>query len=659
MPTLTDDSLRTGECLEWDWTPALQQQAARMVREYSAKLPRDPREALAYALKQNGLRRRRTNTHGEIFPGIWNDQQWADSRVEMLEEINQRLGSEVALSCSWLLSSTGYVPSPCGVPAHKQDVGQVNDATARAFDAIAAVTKYMYSLPKAKDFSVSIPKQSTMAFEQYLTGNEGLLHRAMYLLSYALFSDQIKDLAAAEDWWTLGSVGKDGRLPMHIMMSVNYRMQPRQAKELEFDSSGRLKNVVWKQREVKDAAGVYRIMDFATPLKGWGGTSMRGRSINQCSGSSGMYLGIHQYRHRKPIYSHCGVFEFANPREIIRRCRKDFEEVADDDFSFDSWDFSAMEASNDSVAFENSTVKGWKEAGRPEWEINYARAVHYSPYLLTDDDPRREPPLPVQLKGRLATPSMENDLGTRSGEDDTDLGNKGRGLPIYGQGIFDVGGFGPQANYHRTFRSFFEEFGDKFIMQGRRVPGAHYAIGGNCGDDCFTYGRKEYAHRLNEWFKQLAPRFSIAKEFDTQFLGWRIFTDGRIAYPYEGKALSNKCSPERFCTSPMRRDTWPLGCEGWYQHYSECPLFPELLSAADKVMSRNYGTTIMQLARSAKLAGGSAVPTSMMDALFLNDPSVILWGRVKESDLNKEVVQFGRFYLTANPSLVSKIIGDS
>lgn len=657
MPILDEEAVADGSCLEWEWGPEIKSKAEKLVKAYARKLPANPREALAYALKQNGLRRRRTSTRGEIFPGIWNDQKWADTRVAALEEIRVRLGPEVALSCSWVLSSTGYVPSPCGVPAHKQDVGEVNAETIAVLDGIAAVTSYMYSLPRAAEYSVSIPRLSTMGFEGYETGNEGLYRRAMYLLSYALFSDEIKDLAEREAWWELGSVGSHGRLPMHLMMSVNYRMQTRQAKSITYSSSGKIDHVEWKQREVRDAAGDYRIMDFSTPLRGWGGTAMRGRSINQCSGSTGMFLQLDEYGHRKPIYKECAVFEFSDPIRQVRACREAFEELKDSDFGFASWDFSAMEASNDSIAFENSTVKGWKKAGLPSWRIKLAKAVHYSPYLLTDDDPLRQPPLPVQLKGRLAVPSIENDLGTRSGEHDTDTGNKGRGLGTYGTGIFETGGFGPQANYHRNFESFFEEFGPAFIMQGKRVPGAPYAIGGNCGDDCFTYGSVEYAHRLNEFFKHLAPRFVISREQDTQFLGWRIYDDGSTE-PYEGRMISNKCCPERFCTSPMRRDTWPLGCEGWYQHCMQNHMFPELLACIDKVMLENYGTTIMGLARSAQVTDLSNGGLSLMDQLFLNDPSTIMWGRVREEALNKDLVGFKKFYLTANPSLVQQIIGD-
>lgn len=369
---------------------------------------------------------------------------------------------------------------------------------------------------------------------------------------------------------------------------------------------------------------------------------MRGRSINQITGTTGQFLGWREMGYRKPYYRSCPVFKVPDIPARVRDCFTQFADVEDREFT--SWDFGGMEKSQDSYVYEKGNVAGWRDAGLPAPIINLKRAIHYSPYLLTDDDPKRDHVLPVQLKGRLATPDVLNDLGKRSGEDDTDDSNKDVGCGIYNTGVFEVGGYGPLAKNHRTVESFMEEFGDRYVLQAKRVPGAKYMICGNAGDDCLMLGSHKITLALQEWFKGLAPQFDIGLEKDVQFLGYTVKNDG-TSYPYPGKFFSNKLSPERFYTSPMRRDNWPLGIYGWLQHHSNSPYYPLMRRILDQRTVEAYGVTVEQLANSFAAKGMASINLNMADMLFLNDPTTLQWGRVSEDELSSDVLGSSDYYL--------------
>lgn len=629
---------------------SLIERGRQWLKRFVTHVPQEPRAALAHALKQNALARRRTTTFGEVLPGMRNDLKFAQMRVRILEKVAKRLGKDIALECSWLLSSTGFVPSPCGVPSTVPDTGTLTNQMMRVIRSIRWMAKRHYR-DLDPEYSVSIPKKSTFGYPYYTTGDEGLLIRCAYIMNYLCFSDEIKELAEKEDWVRLATADlHSGRLPMQAMMSVNYRLQPSQAQELLYQGD-KLVGAKRKERIVMDAAGQYRAMDFAVPF-GEPLISERARAINQCSGGFGQYLQLRETGHRRPYYGTCAVFKL---RDIPKRAQQFAAEFSDvPDFEFASWDFGGMEKSQTSILYEQGNVAGWRDAGMPAWFVNMRRAVHYSPYLLTDDDPKRPKPLPIQLKGRLCTLSTENDLGKRSGEDDTDTGNKDFGFGIYNEGVFEVGGYGPVAKNHRNVESFMEEFGELYVLQGRRVPGAPYGICGNSGDDCLTGGSRKISLALDEWFKGLKPVLDIRRERDTQFLGCEVKNDG-TAYAYLGKFYSNKLSAERFYTSPMRRDNWPLGIYGWLEHYASNPLFNDALDILNEETALTYGTTVKQLADAYAAKEATGLQLNMADTLFLHDPSTLQWGRVDYPELSGTKGLYPQFYLNVPPEWVAII----
>lgn len=570
-------------------------------------------------------------------------------RKALLNKVLAVFGEEMAITCSWVMCETGQFPSPGGVPSTVDSIPSPSPAVQRCLKAIEWFVQDHYS-HRDDDVSLSIPKKSTIGYPYYSTKEDGLYMRSAYLQSYQEHINEIRDLCAEKKWVQLGTTGANGRLPMNAMMSVNYRTQPMQAREIKHNRSG-ITHLGYKQRKVMDAASQFRVMDTRLDYDDLCQT-MRARAINQCAGTIGMLLQGNEVGYRHSYYTRNAIYKAPDIPARVKQFRQQFSDI--EDFAFASFDFGGCEKSQDHLVYSHY-LAGMRKANVSEAMINLVEYVHYSPYLLTDDDPKRAQPLPTSLHGQLCKPSVLNDLGKRSGEHDTDDGNKDVCMGIYAEGVFEVGGFGERAKHHRTFDSFMEEFGSKYVMQGIRVPGAHWAIGLNCADDCLQGGERKYRYALAEWYKGLAPQFDIQIEYDTQYLGFMVKDDG-TCYPYPGKFFSNMFSPERPWTSPMRVDNFSLGIFARLQHHASSPYYPELLRIMNETTLEFWGTTVEAIAENYVPKNLVGTPLNMADMLYLHDPTSLQWGRISAEDVSPQILKAVDYYLNAPPETVSRIL---
>lgn len=604
--------------------------------------------AMAHALRQNALRRVRTpDPEAEALPGYRAGRTSHIVREEILERLNALGGPDLARECSWVLCEVGSIPSPLGVPSTNSAKRIVTPVIGRVIRAVRWMARRHYRERKYR--SLSIPKKSSMGFPYFISGPDALPLRTAYFRSYEKFLPYIREHLEQQNWTELAS-GKR-YLPIYTVMTVNYRLQPQQAKDVSFSGDGRLAQVGWKERIVMDAAGAFRTMD--TSIRGWkNGSTHRGRSINQISATGAMLGQANEDPYRCAYYGSCELFEIPDIPARARRLRDEFPDA--NDFVFGSFDFHAMEKSCDDPIWTSGIIAGMRDANCSESFVQLTNALHFGAYLIGEDDYRRRPAHPVTLHGSVLQPSRLNDLGHRSGEPGTDTHNKDLGVAVYALGIFETGGFGPQANYYHTFEEFMNEFGDRYVLQGRRVPEARYAIAGNCGDDCLTGGDRKYRDALAEWLHTLAPYFEVDLEKDTQFLGNTCANDGS-SYPYMGKFYSNFLSPERSWDSKMRRDFWPLGVFARLEHFSAHPEFLEHKKILNLVCKRHWGVTPYELAEQASLSRAIPRNFNLAEMIFLHDPTTISWGRVKREDIRDEVFDAVDFYLNISPERVEAL----
>jgi hypothetical protein len=606
------------------------------------------KNALAHALKQNALRRvRRPDPLAEPLPGYRVGPDSVKARAEILAQVREVFGEDKARECSWVLCEPGAVPTPMGVPSTSSSKKQITPVISRCFEAIGCFVRRHYS--KQEIVGLSVPKKSTFGYPYYISGPDSLPLRELYFRSYEKNLSWYQDMLAEDNWKALNA-GRGDALPIHEVMSVNYRLQPQQAVELMWNGR-ELAGVRFKDRELMDASGAYRIMDWHLKYSKLGST-MRARSINQIPGDSNQLAQANENTYRVPYYRDNALFKVISIPDRAKEYRAQFSDI--DDFEFGSFDFGGMEKSCDAAVWQVK-VSNMAKAGCSQAFINLLSALHYGAYLTGEDDYTRKPALPVKLHGYLSSPNVLNDLGHRSGEAPTDTDNKDVGAGIYTEGVFETGGFGPQAKHHRNVTSFLEEFGPDYVFQGRRVPEAPYGIMANSGDDCATGGSRKFKLALAEWLLTLAPYFDIKLEKDTQYLGEELHNNGD-AYPYMGKFFSNILSKERSWYSRMRIKNWPLGVFAFFEHFSRHPDYRGYLDILNDVTLKTWGATPLELAE--REARGQSIPRaySISDMIFLNDPTSISWGRIAAEDVSPELLEMEDFYLNIPPERVEHLI---
>lgn len=614
-------------------------------------------QVVRHTIQSKGFMRKRVSRLESPLPGIKGGPKLAEMKGKMLADLDKALGHDSALDSSYFISETGQLPSPMGVPS-VANVENVNQQHVRWIgDAIYQFCRQLhYGRREVRNFSVN--KVSTVGGPYMKSGDEGALIRLAYVYMYAAFAGTIKERLTIMDWQALLG-GRDDLLPIVPIMTVGYRMMAQRLADFSIQGDS-LSSIKFRRREVMDALGHYRIMDMAVSHSKIA-QAMRARSINQVGACTNLLGAIAEDPFRNAYYKDNAVFHTPDVQAAVRDSYIDFrdDDSEDDPVELRSYDFSGMEKS-ETYHLAAFRYKAMRDAGCPEWFVNLAMANRYSPYILTDDDPKRPTLLAPQLKGSWASGKIDFslDLGRRSGEWDTDTGNKDFGGGVYTKALWQVGGLGPNIPKtsfeacvaHPLFR--------RFYMQGRRVPGATATMVADMGDDVLLLGKASTLRKVDNFLLSLSPTVKIVREPVTQYIGNEVTKEMHTidAYPYLGRFLSNMLAPERPWDSRMRRDHIALSIYARLQHASNAPLFSVYKSILDSRMIEYYGFTCDDIYKRFSLAEAEGPQAlSIADMIFLHDPTSIQWGRISVNDVSPDLLKSTNIYLNIPAELVDFI----
>lgn len=567
-------------------------------------------------------------------------------RGRMLEALNAQRGPEATLDASWLTSTLGMLPSPLTV-IHVGEDAEPTPLVRKCARVLELLTEALARKALARDNSdlgLSIPSKSTCGFPFFESGDDGLAVRNAIVQSAIKHRDLISKLLDAQDWDALMGPGlPEDAMPLFPITTAGWRLQSQRAQSLDF-KDGKLSRINVKERWGYDCAYDHVRIDFSVPGSIY--PTMRSRHICQVSATVNILAAVGFLKLRATIMSY--------PMWHVSSVRQTFDTIQSrvsrlwGRAVWRTYDFSRMDESQRKLMY-HSYVKGLRGAGFSKAFCNLALAIHFSPFIIKEDDPNRDEARPLRLVGNPSIPwDSTLDLGCRSGEADTDVFNKLAGTAVYCTCAAQAGLF-----YGLSEESAPEDIVkvllDRVLTQ-RPDPQDHCAVILNCGDDHGNlFDGDDSAKRFAMVLAQLSPYFNVSEEPRSQLLGNDITERG--VFPYIGKMWANILSPEREWSSPMRRDGWAIGVNAQLQHYAESPDFQDYYEILVNECQRAFSTDPAAAASQATLSTPAVTPVNAAEQEILWNPETLSW-KYGPADVRPEFVEQVPFFLYLSPSVV-------
>ena len=567
----------------------------------------------------------------------------------MLEALYAKKGPDAALDASWLTSTLGMLPAPLTV-IHVGEDAEPTPLVRKCARTLELLTKAMAQKALQRDNSdlgLSIPSKSTCGFPFFESGDQGLAVRNAIVQSAAKHRGLISKLLEEQDWDALMGPGlpKDA-MPLFPITTAGWRLQPQQAQSLDF-VDGRLRRINLKERWGYDCAYNRVRIDFSVADSIY--PAMRSRHICQVSATVNVLAAAGFLKLRAAIMSY-PMWHVSSVRATFDTIRQRVSRIWPR-VVWRTYDFSRMDESQRKLMY-HSYVEGLRKAGFSKGFCNLALAIHFSPFIIKEDDPTRDEARPLRLVGNPSMPwDSTLDLGCRSGEADTDVFNKLAGTAVYCTCAAQAGLF-----YGLSEESSPEDIVEVItsrILTQTPDPQDHCAVILNCGDDHGNlFDGDDSAKKFSAVLAQLSPYFSVSEERRSQLLGNDI-TEGGV-FPYIGKMWANILSPEREWNSPMRRDGWALGVSAQLQHYAESPEFQDYYEILVNECQRAFSTDPAAAASQATLNAPAVTPVNVAEREILWNPETLSW-KYGPTDVRPEFVEQLPFFLYLSPSVVQAI----
>lgn len=606
------------------------------------EIPASYREALARVKKTSLTHRKPRDKFGQyVNNGIKTGPQLTKLKLEIMSQLADRCGKEVAESFSSIFCTTGLVPDPTGSMGRLEIEGDPPLIVQQAFCMIEALAWKVYQLdPVFHNFPTNA--HSSVTFPYYVRDEKGVVIKKGYAATYQEHGERIRDELGSMDLKALHSAKY--HLPMFFSGTTGLRIQTRAMKEVHWQGNTVVKTVI-KPNRVTNWKGeeVWANMDVPGDDLNHSG---KGRGVAAQSTSTNQLLGeatapVREAMYQKGIWhSHDWIESWGVSWNAAVAIGWDSKLIEGR-----SSDFSRMDGHMQRPCM-TALLNGIRRAGWNEAFINLKQSIEFSP-MICPCDSKSAPPADAfaRMLGAEEEDSLRQyDAGHHSGSAATDVDNG-----ILGTGIMTViqmyAGNITCEGYSRTtqpgqalvliFKAWIDAHWDDYF-EGLPTAGNHSFTVGNKGDDHVTLCDSPAAvKRYEEAMRACAPYFDIQLEAKTTFLGC-LFVSGGTGFASEAKFYDNNVNPE---TPITERPYYPIGIPARIEHYRSNPLVTEhLLPILEQSTAKIYGNTWTRLAQMAQPPAAPPQPINAAELNFLYDPSVLMYKYTHEGDIREELV---------------------